>query len=217
MSHATLKKIVTFRIQDTSRRRGREDFRSAESVDAKNGSRDISRRHYVSYTRAYRRAGVMAAIVYVRTASCQVPSRTTNNRKCSHNNADMRRCSRMRARAFAYTRGTRTTQISSAITQNANRARKRGPTPSFRTLPPTSVSSVSLWKSKRPVAHTTAHTNFTKWRVHRKDYLCGARVSDVGGGIDRVRLRRGLLGLQIKELDRALSKNANCAHVAGRV
>lgn len=35
-------------------------------------------------------------------ANCQVSSRTTNNRKCSYNNADIRRCSRMRSRTFAY-------------------------------------------------------------------------------------------------------------------
>lgn len=111
----------------------------------------------------------------LRTTSCQVPSRTTNNRKCSHNNANMRRCSRMRARPFAYTRRHMdATQISSAITQNANRARKRG-------LPfcPPSLRSQSVRPSRsenrsEPVAHTTAHTNFTKWRVHRKDYLCRA-------------------------------------------
>ena len=77
----------------------REDFRS-EPVDAGNESRDIALALRVIHT-SLPRGGVRgyATIVYVCTASCQVPSRTTNNRKCSHNNTDMRRCSRMRARA----------------------------------------------------------------------------------------------------------------------
>jgi len=111
----------------------REDFRS-ESVDAGNESRDIALALRVIHT-SLPRGGVRgyATIVYVCTASCQVPSRTTNNRKCSHNNTDMRRCSRMRARAelslVLHARHADATQISSAITQNANRARKRGPPP----------------------------------------------------------------------------------------
>lgn len=113
-----------------------------------------------------------------------------------------------RASSRVHTRHTDATQISSAITQNASRARKRGPP---FCLPSSSRLRLSRSENRSdPVAHTTAHMNFTKWRVHRKDYLCRARVSDVGVRIDRVRLWRGLLGLQIKELDRALSKNANC-------
>jgi len=127
---------------------------------------------------------------------CELLSRTTNNRKCSRNNADMRRCSRMRSRAFAYHHTqyicthTHThihahahmdeTQLSSAITQNANRARKCAILFSSTVSSP-ATSIISLWKSKRPVERTAARTNFTKWRMHRKDYLPRARFGCRGG------------------------------------
>lgn len=87
------------------------------------------------------------------TANCQVPFRTTNNRKCSHNNADTRRCgacmcTREHSRALAseyrvcdivYTCTARTrestTQISSAITRTAL-VNARGPSCSFPCLIP---------------------------------------------------------------------------------
>lgn len=158
-----------------------------------------------------------ATIVYVRTASCQVPSRTTNNRKCSHNNADMRRCSRMRARPFAYTRGT-WRQISSAITQNANRARKRGlpfyppSCPSPHPLPPFTVLFVHLAlkiEATRSVQPRPVRTLLNGECTER--IISAMRAFRMSGAA----FVYGLLGLQIKELDQALSKNANYTHVVG--
>lgn len=127
MSHATPKKIVAFRIQEIQVGVA-ESFRCA-SPSMQRMEVEISRWHYVSYTRAYR--GGCATHdrlrTYVRRAAKSLLARqTTGNvaitmRICAGAAACARELPRTRARH------TDATQISSAITQNANRARKRGP------------------------------------------------------------------------------------------
>jgi len=111
----------------------REDFRS-ESVDAGNESRDIALALRVIHT-SLPRGGVCGVMpqssTYVRRAAKSLLARqTTGNvaitiRIC----AGAAACAREPSFRVLHARHTDATQISSAITQNANRARKRGPPP----------------------------------------------------------------------------------------